>query len=194
MVVVITGSPVLSLWYSGWSFTWNPTPCDADVRCRSDFYVWRVVARWKVLDLKRWKSHLLCMKRAAALARSHRKDESGADGHLYRCEDKSTTSGNNYSVCCSNDHKPLCHAILVLLSHVLLHPEYSVMLPFAVGSANFRSIHWCGALFEEVHPCCHDSSGRYFENAEYELPFASVTSKHLSKTPQEHMTNTCYKE
>ena len=132
---------------------------------------------------------------STALARSHRKDESGADGHLYRCEDKSTTSGTNYSVCCSNDHKPLCHASLVLLSHVLLHPQYSVMLPFAVGSANLgvsvgvtlcsrRSIHAGMTLLEDI----------YVENAEYELPFASVTSKHLSKTPQEHMTNTCYKE
>ena len=99
------------------------------------------------------------MKRAwGTLARSHRKDESGADGHLYRCEDKSTTSGNNYSVCCENDHQPLCHASLVLLSHVLLHPEYSVMLPFAanlgvsigVTLCSRRSIHAVMTLLEDT--------------------------------------------
>lgn len=58
-------------------------------------------------------------------------------------------------------HKPLCHASLVLLSYVLLHPEHSVMLPFAVGSANLgvsvgvtlcsrRSIHAVMTLLEDT--------------------------------------------
>lgn len=188
---MITGSPFSMVQWLAFHLKSHTLRCWC--ACRSDFYVWRVVARWKVLDLKRWKSHLFGMKRAAALARSHRnwiwsrwppvhmwRQINDIRKQLLRVLRKRSPTVMSCNSCaaisCSSSSWIFCNAAV------------------CCGVSKSRSIHWCFALFEEVHPCCHDSSGRYFENAEYELPFASVTSKHLSKTPQEHMTNTCYKE